>query len=61
MVGKVPDFEGDLRSFRKSVNDAKVIGRAFRASLRVSVARLTKAKPRKASPQKKRVRGKNAL
>jgi hypothetical protein len=48
MRDKVPDFAGNLKSFKKSVDDAKRLGQAFESSLKASGRRTrSKAKPRK--------------
>jgi len=50
MRDKVPDFAGNLKSFKKSVDDAKRLGQAFEASAKASRRRMSsKANPRKKS------------
>jgi hypothetical protein len=55
MANEVPDFDRILKGFKKSVDDAKRLRKAFGAGVIVSEAHPpAKAKPRKGSPKKKR-------
>ena len=56
MNAKVPDFAGNLKSFKRSVAEAKRLGRAFNAVPKASGERVpAKTKLRKDSPKRKAV------